>query len=246
MSSGNVRLDPQQAAAVIREFLLREAAWHRYQETAEEQDIRVEVLDLSVAQDIDDPLELGPCKTVYISAANDTNLTVSARVNSTKKHQGAVPMVLKDTLSLNSESRSFNNVFLHWDAQGSGAQMIVIVFLRADFRSGLSVSRLEGSVINTEGSTFETMPKAGLDLTGLAATQVLPIDVSRSTARIVNHTSETLWFGDVNVTDDSGAYPGDPVPPGGSYSHGSTAALYAYNPGSTITDAAVCRNVSSA
>lgn len=195
--------------------------------------VKVGPIDLTTAPL--NPLALpSPIKAVYIQTATDSTVVVKLVLNTDAGFavDSALPLSINDSVSFESP---IPKAFLTWAAQ-SGKTATIYVAIDADIRPGKIVSVSSGGVMISEGSGVTTRAKAGLSITAVASI-ILPALSTRQVETLTNLDSARIYVGDSAVTDDSGAKPGTPVEPGGSFVWKNTAALYAVSQsGVTLTN----------
>lgn len=186
--------------------------------------ISVVELDLSVAQDVTKPYEVGfPFLSVYVEDATDTGTTVNMKVNSRGTAQGAVSLTRKDSLEFD---RPVAKAFLSWDAQASKTMRIVF-FLESRFRTGSLISQNSGGVAINEGSIAGATTR--LQVVGAAAAvELLPQNFDRNIAVIENASGGPIYISGAGTVTDSGATRGLRINPGDFYEWRNTAALFVY------------------
>lgn len=203
-------------------------------------DIQTVTIDLTTARTLANPIRIGfPFKSYFVVASTGgANATFNLHYSTQDISAVGIPLSIKDSGILEFPVRQ---AYLTNAAQ-SGT-MTILFSVTTEFRSGSQISLSSGGVSITEGSTLSTRTNVGLTLTSSTASIILPADSSRKVETIQNFTGQTLWLGDSTVTDLSGAKPGIQINDGDIFIWKNTAALYAYQNGSTLTDAQVSRNL---
>jgi len=202
--------------------------------TARPFEIQGVTLDLSTAKDPSDPFKINfPFKSIYISTATDTGVSVNFRPNSRDSFQTSVPLSLKDSHIF---TKPISGGFLDWSAQ-SGKTITILFFLSSEFRSGSQISVTSGGLVINEGTSVTTSP---LTLVAATSTQVVAADTTRKNLVVQNNTGADVWFGPVGVTN-TGATLGIKVGAGGSFVWKNTAALYAYSVAGGAGDSGLLR-----
>lgn len=203
--------------------------------------IKIGPLDLSVAEVNGYKLPV-PLRGIVMKSSDLTTSKVKVITGSNDDAAKAdgYPLELGEKINF---YREVGYAILTWEAQAGGTNTYLYVYLNSNVDGGKTYSVNSGGVTISEGATITTRAKAGLTLTTLTATAIVPLNLSRVGETIQNNTAQTLWLGDANVTDDLGAYPGYKFEPGDTFYWKNTAALYAYNPGATLTSDNISRNL---
>lgn len=178
-------------------------------------------------------------KVVAVVDATDSSVRVWCKPNSEYQHQD--PTLLRQNGKTDFGS-AVGGIALYWDAQ-AGKEMTLVVLSSGTYDSGNINSNLTGGVNISEGTTVTTRDRTGLTIASAGRAIVIPADADRAVETICNLTGQTLYFGDANVTDENGNYPGIPVLTGGQFIWKNKGACYAYNPGAALTNAKIARNV---
>lgn len=233
-----------QVKAKLRRQTKKEQDFEEIQTSIEFQDLGLQLyaVDLTNGYDRYNPFEISfPFKSLWVYNATDTVSTANLHLNSKQIPHilNGIPMVKNFAVSF---PRTVGVAYLTATAQTS-KYLYIIVLKDGTINPGVTLSQNAGGITINEGSSITTRVRTGLTLTTLTACELLPVNTSRNSETIQNHTGQVLWLGDANASDDTGNYPGIKFSPLDIYVHKNTAALYAYNPGATISNAKVTRNL---
>jgi hypothetical protein len=200
-----------------------------------------EVIDLSNGFDQYRPYRvLMPFRSFWVIDASDANVNAKISFHTREAHSVQSGVPIKKNFIWNVDAL-IQEAWITAPAQ-PGKTMTILFLKRGKIDPGAVISQNAGGVAINEGASIDSRDRTGLTLTGSAASIILPSDLNRNTETIQNHTGQTLWLGGTTVTDDTGNYPGIKLNPLDTYIHKNTSALYAYNPGTTLTNAKIARN----
>lgn len=159
-----------------------------------------------------------PFKSVYVSTATDTFVSISLRPITDDTFQSAVSLKLNDSLNFDNVVSSAS---LYWSAQ-AGKTVTLIFFTDAEFRSGSQISVTGGGVSIVEGSAVTNV---AVTLAAATATSLIAADSTRKIFTFSNDTGAVLYVGSSSVSATSGL----PVAPGAIFQWRNTGALYGYS-----------------
>lgn len=152
--------------------------------------IRKVTIDLTTAATLGNPKKLSfAYRSVYVSEATDSSVTVDLYVNSDKSSVEGFPLSSNDSLSFD---HSIKNAFLTWSAQ-SGKTITLIFILDGEFRPGSLFTQVSSAV---EGNTFT--PQAPITLTTTYQT-IIAQDLTRT---VLNLICDTEWV----ITNSTATY----------------------------------------
>ena len=229
-----------EARLEARKSNAREFAEQRQSILGGDQHAQLYTVDLSTAATESNPFEISfPFKSLWVYSATDTDANANLHLHSKKIPNIRHGIPIKKNWSANFPA-TVATAYLTFAAQ-TGKYLYIVVQRGGSIDPGLTISQNSGGVTISEGSAASLRTSTGLTLTGGAASIISPADTSRNTETLENHTGATLYLGDANVTGPAGAYPGITFAPGDKFVWKNTAALYAYNPGSDISNAAISR-----
>ena len=181
-------------------------------------------LDLSTARLETNPYRIGfPFKSVFVSGATDTNVSVSMKPGAIDSFQSAFPLTKKDSWSV---ERPVSEAYLYWSAQ-SGKTITLVFFTDAEFKSGSQISQNSGGVSISDGSSVSAITRVTLAATTAAI--IAPSDSTRILTTIQNKTGADLYIGGTSAVTNSGATEGIKVPADGIIEWRNTGALYGYS-----------------
>lgn len=164
-----------------------------------------------------------PFRSVFVSAATDTSVTVYLRPNQPDPSSEDVPLTKKDSIDF---SEAIAKGFLFWTAQ-PGKSITLHFFRDAAFRSGSQISQNSGGVSVSEGSNVGVPARKAL--TPGAAVSIAQ-NTNRFALTVYNDSPDTVYWAGDNTVTDSGATKGMPLAPGASIKFLNTAAVYFYQP----------------
>jgi hypothetical protein len=214
----------QQAYAVLSDQDKLAVAAAISQLASPSSEVQVLTLDLSVAQDINNPLQIGTARTIFVAATTgDPNGTaqIQFRPNSRMQSQAPIPLGKKDSYV---GVIPWGQGFLHWAAQ-PGVKVTVLLLTHGAFYSGSQINQITGTMSVSEGTTGPSS-SAAVSLTTTVAAQILTADGTRVVTTIENQGQVPIYLGDANVTGIAGAKPGIRLQPGATYDWKNTGALY--------------------
>ena len=163
-----------------------------------------------------------PFKSVRVEDASDSATYIYIRPNKPEPSQEHAKLGQYDFQPFGN---GVADAYLFWPAQ-AGKTITLVFYFYGDFKSGRVASFNAGGFSINQGSSAATQAKGALSITSTPSV-LLAADLTRKNSIIQNHDVESIFIGDANVTDGSGAYPGREIQPGGVYEWANTAALYA-------------------
>ena len=164
-----------------------------------------------------------PFKSLFVKASTDTTTTVSIQPDTQDSYQSAVPLVLNDSLDLDSK---ISGAYLSWQSQ-PGKSITILFFVSAAFRSGSQLSLSGGGTSISEGSAFTG---SQVTLAAAAATSVAIVNGLRKVLTLQNTSGASIWIGGAAVSN-AGVNIGIEVVAGANFYWRNSAAFYAYSVG---------------
>lgn len=181
-------------------------------------------LDLTTARLQTQPYKIGfPFKSVYVSSATDTTVSVNLVPNTQDSYQSSVPFGLNDSWTVD---QPVSNAFLFWSAQ-SGKSITIHFFVDSEFRSGKQISVTGGGVTLVDGSSISGPTRVTLSAT--TATIIAPALSTRKKCTIQNKTGADLYIGGSTIGAVGGATEGIKIPIDGIIYWQNTGALYGWS-----------------
>jgi len=244
MLEGLTPTQQQQFVAAVDRFKKQSRRFAEQQNsiTIRPQSVQLLTVDLTNGYPASAPFEISfPFKGLWVYNASDTITTASLVLHSREAGHIANGIPIQKNFLVNFDEE-VGQAYITATAQ-SGKILYILLLAEGKIDPGLTISQNSGGVSINEGSGVTTRVRTGLTLTTVTAVELLPTNTLRIVETIQNWTGQTIWVGGSTVTDDTGNYPGIRVDHGDTFIWKNTAALYAYNPGATISDAKVSRTL---
>lgn len=181
--------------------------------------IKIE-LDLSKEQDALSPRRIGfPFKSMHFKSSTNPKSFINVKPSTLDEHQDSFELSYNDGWKA---GKIVQDAFLSWPAQvGKG---VLYIYTDSEFVSGSQLSITSGGVTISEGSSSELK---NITLVS-GASEVLPQNLFRKAATVVNDTGDDLFLGSDNTVNAS-TNKGVPLANGDSVKWRNTGHLYAYS-----------------
>ena len=161
-------------------------------------------------------------RSIYVEHCDNPSAKIKVKPITNEAHQSYFSMGYKDSWSVD---RAIPDAFLFWEQQVGW--ITLILFIDSEFNSGSQVSLTAGGLSISEGATAA---HSNLNMSPNVATEILPQNLFRKTATIVNDTGNDIFLGS-DLTVNASSNKGIPVANGDSVKWRNTAQLFGFSTG---------------